>query len=453
MTAGSYSMDNFVPDPGTGSWYGTKGSKVWNGTDSPRSPYVAARYSVIIREVWSKKLKRTVLKELKCRVPGYRPKRLKSKDPHPYSMEYIRQLHTKQPKHNPPDGTFRPGLWCLASVVSPWSTSNPPLLNDNDQLKLVGRLIDQLQGSDFNMSVFLGEGHQTLGMLADTAIRVRKAISHARRLDVLGAARSLFEGTNRQPLRRHDWRLNKPGATSAHNSANLWLELQYGWKPLLNDAYGMAQSLAHAMLTPFTQTYRANVRRETSRSASAINFEWTYSCDVYRMMRRSLIAKISEDENSGAAARLGLLDPELVAWELLPFSFVADWFIPIGQWMEMRAKAGRLHGTFITSDKQIGFVANVERSGIPLEDFYCQVRFDRTISTTLKVPMPSFKPLDKVASWQHCANAVALATQMFLPRKRGTALEKEPGYNPSQLLGTITNSDAEKVRPPAKKKK
>jgi len=28
-----------------------------------------------------------------------------------------------------------------------------------------------------------------------------------------------------------------------------------------------------------------------------------------------------------------LTNPALVAWELVPFSFVADWFVPIGSWL------------------------------------------------------------------------------------------------------------------------
>jgi hypothetical protein len=35
----------------------------------------------------------------------------------------------------------------------------------------------------------------------------------------------------------------------------------------------------------------------------------------------------------------------------------------------------------------------------------------RTVSTSLDVPLPSWKPLSQVASWKHCANAVALLVQ------------------------------------------
>jgi hypothetical protein len=33
------------------------------------------------------------------------------------------------------------------------------------------------------------------------------------------------------------------------------------------------------------------------------------------------------------AKELGITNPALVAWELVPFSFVADWFLPIGNFL------------------------------------------------------------------------------------------------------------------------
>jgi hypothetical protein len=129
--------------------------------------------------------------------------------------------------------------------------------------------------------------------------------------------------------------------------------------------------------------------------------------------KRGIVAYITENGNSSIAATLGLLDPELVAWELVPFSFVADWFIPIGQWMEARAKASRLTGTFVTSDKATCLIDQLTIAGVSCSGYGAQISFNRSISSTLDVPMPTFKPLTKVASWQHCANALALAVGMF----------------------------------------
>jgi hypothetical protein len=346
----------------------------------------------------------------------YLPRRAKRKDPHAYSMVYTR---LQQSLVYFPDGRAFPD-W-LEAAPGAWSAEN--LFDANDQIKLVEKLVSKLRGSDFNMSVFLGEGHQTLSMIASTAIRVRRAIQQARRLNIYGAARAIFEGSGREPRKRHDWR--RPGHTWKGDAASLWLELQYGWIPLLKDVEGAAQSLAHSLYFPFLKTYRTSVRKEVNLDVNRgdVGQGVIPSFKISKSCRRGLIAIIQEQPKN-IAAELGLLDPELVAWELLPFSFVADWFIPIGQWMEMRAQAGRLIGTFITSDKWSGLAHSLSFSGtiaVASATTYSQVLFSRSVGSSLDVPMPNFKPLSKVASWQHCANALALLTQVFSssPKHRG----------------------------------
>lgn len=40
-----------------------------------------------------------------------------------------------------------------------------------------------------------------------------------------------------------------------------------------------------------------------------------------------------ENPNLHRATTLGLTNPAAIAWELVPFSFVVDWFIPIGNFL------------------------------------------------------------------------------------------------------------------------
>ncbi len=407
MTTGSYSLDAFQA-AGGGSWVGTKGSNSWSGTDEPRAPRVPTSYYYIYRTEYDPRKRRDVVRRYKIRRPGFTPKRARHGE-HAFTRTYLR---LEQANVTGPVGTFPDFLY-----INPGSWSASSLLTANDQIKLVSKLIEKLKGSDFNMSVFLGEGHQTLKLLGDTAIKLAKAGYHAKKLDLLGAARALFEGTTRKPLARHNWEKLRPGASSAKNASSLWLELQYGWLPLLKDAEACAQSLAHALNYPTVQTYRVGVRRETD-DVLVDNSNPAFKLALHRTKshRRGLIARISEKPTGWAT--LGLLDPELVAWELLPFSFVADWFIPIGSWMEARAWASRLTGTFITTDKRSALAGPVLFNGAPrTASRYRNMLFDRTISTTLAVPMPQMKSLGKVASWQHCANAIALVTQVFSPKR------------------------------------
>jgi len=135
--------------------------------------------------------------------------------------------------------------------------------------------------------------------------------------------------------------------------------------------------------------------------------------------KRTVIARMKEHQLPTLPQALGLMDPEIVVWEKIPFSFVWDWFQPIGPYLEARAFAQRLTGTFVTSEKKTGIAFPVQLKGT--KEFYSgpsypdymgnrDVIFSRTISTTLKVPKPEFKGLASASSFQHCLNGLALLT-------------------------------------------
>lgn len=316
MTVGSYSMDNWTYHGFSGSFVGTKGSKSWNGADRPKVVREKPAVQTILREIWDRKQRRYVLRTVRLYRARYFPKRVKGKDPHPYQMEYLRRnyelTYSRAFSNWVPDGwyhesgpigvTWEKPVWEDADVSIP-----------NQQIKLVGRLTDQLSGSDFNMSVFLGELPQTLNLLADSAIRIRKSITQLRRGNLLEASRLLFEGTGRKPHKGHDWRFPS-GKSLPQSTARNWLELQYGWLPLLKDAEGAAQSIAHALYWPLTKTYRANVKviKEIDSPRAVFgDTGWVYSsAKIHKLWRRSIVAYITEDRNASLPAALGLLDPE-----------------------------------------------------------------------------------------------------------------------------------------------
>jgi hypothetical protein len=288
----------------------------------------------------------------------------------------------------------------------------------NDTINLQGKMREKIVGSDFDMSVFLGEGRQTLVLIADSAKRIKTALDGFRGLDPGKVARAL--GVS--PVRVRDIMRKNPGGRklspreAAEAAAQAWLELQYGWIPLLKDAHGAAQALAQQLNEPAVQTYRVRQKNHTETcpvaSPSIQNYE--YRAEV----RAQLIARIKEVDVVGLN---GLIDPSSMAWELTPWSFVADWFIPIGSYLSARGLAQSVSGTFVTTISQREYFFT--QSGLSLNiwdkkvtDFnwrYMRVIVDRTVSSTLATPKPSFKTLGKVASWQHCVNAVALLTTSF----------------------------------------
>jgi len=312
--------------------------------------------------------------------------------------------------------------------------------DSNDQIKVLNKLREKLRGSDFNASVFLGEGHQTLRMLADSAIRIRKSLTHLRRGDLSGSARSLLEGTSRSPLKPYS-SMKQFNASNSKTIANNWIELQYGWLPLLKDSYALGEALAHRLELPLEMKVSASLRKEQSTQGT-----FTY-LGYYQMFPGDPIGRyfgtaagatrsaklkttIFMKERPSFIAEMGLTDPTQMLWELTPWSFVADWFIPIGNYLDARGLTSVYPGTYCTSELVTGknfpvrglsnLVGTFDLSKYSADSYYPKTRghaekfsYSRTYSQAPTVPLPSFKPLAKVASWQHCANAVALLTQRF----------------------------------------
>jgi hypothetical protein len=111
-----------------------------------------------------------------------------------------------------------------------------------------------------------------------------------------------------------------------------WLELSYGWTPFFFEIYGAA-------------TYVQQLLSETDADLSINAFGFSEAQgqqgnQYYNVQAQgSCLCNWSVDlqivnENVRHQNALGLHNPGLIFWELVPLSFVADWFIPIGTWLE-----------------------------------------------------------------------------------------------------------------------
>lgn len=118
-----------------------------------------------------------------------------------------------------------------------------------------------------------------------------------------------------------------------------WLELQYGWLPLLSDIHGGIQvandilsnaqhhSYAKRQLTNTLWTYGLTSGGPSQFLSPQIKTEGYTSVDVRYNFRVS-------NTNLAFLNSLGVLNPLYTVWVALPFSFVVDWFLPVGDWLQ-----------------------------------------------------------------------------------------------------------------------
>lgn len=181
----------------------------------------------------------------------------------------------------------------------------------------------KLSSGEVNIGSALAESRQTVQMIAERAAKLSNAMVFAQSRSFSKAAKEL--GVSYTP------RSNSRSRTLASN----WLELQYGWLPLMGDIYGLCQELKKSLSKG--QTVRATRKVSTQFSLpykepdpawyTNLSFDWNLGVTV------NLVAKV-DNPTLARLNSLGLINPATVAWERMPWSFVVDWFIPVSTFLQ-----------------------------------------------------------------------------------------------------------------------
>jgi len=273
----------------------------------------------------------------------------------------------------------------------------------NDQLRLLSKLSSKARSHDFNLAVNVAQGKQTVGMVVDLLKSMGLAALDARRGNFPSAIRRF----NVSPGRKSKFKYK--------DISSRWLELQYGWLPAMGDSYEALlayQNLTQKRTTRFTASITVKGSWEASASPGIYKGPGFYTGS--RFIRCELTESIS------AARTLGLTDPLSVVWEVIPWSFCIDWFLPVGSYLENLNVIPKLVGRFLQTDFIRGYEYAKPINDTPSNIFYYKlrgtskpVRVIRSVTSSLSVPSPRFISLADAMSTKRIYNALALAHQRF----------------------------------------
>lgn len=191
------------------------------------------------------------------------------------------------------------------------------------------KVLNEVKNSKVNLGQVYGERHQTVLLAQKTVERVVRTVNYLRKGNWNAAANEVGVKPSASKHKAHSKRhLKNPEQATAQG----WLELQYGWRPLLQDVYGSLE---------FVQDkWARNIRQRVVKSGSDEDAPftlpysdgastWTYKQTRKTTVKYTLFYTVPQ-EFLKTLSEAGITNPALVAWELLPWSFVVDWFLPVG---------------------------------------------------------------------------------------------------------------------------
>jgi len=209
---------------------------------------------------------------------------------------------------------------------------------DEREGELANKIRGKLNQKKTDLGVTMAEFGKTADMVSKTANRLYWAVKAVRsgNLPLFAEVLGFDYGLRQSKRWRKQQSMSKFGTAAGTErfAAQMWLEYSYGWKPLLNDVYTTAEAFAETMIERqnLVRWVHAEVRNSHTVSETFDVRNWTarkvWTMEVQRKMK---IAYKIDPGGVNALNVFGLTNPLTIAWELVPFSFVADWFLPIGQ--------------------------------------------------------------------------------------------------------------------------
>lgn len=207
----------------------------------------------------------------------------------------------------------------LFAAVSPFNYQPTPNF-DHVYNEAVAKLGEKLRGG-LDVSVDLAEANKTRKML-----KVTDTV-----LDLVKTATKRF------------------GTLKA--LGNAWLTNQYGIQPLLKTIYGLAEENIRVVINS-TEHYSVRSTVKYTPTSLLVPAYWgnivVPVTEADMKMSVTLGVNMRTPQAEETLRRFTSLNPASIAWELTPYSFVADWFYNVGGYLRSLETQALYHNDYIS---------------------------------------------------------------------------------------------------------
>lgn len=247
--------------------------------------------------------------------------------PWPYVTEHVNQFHGRDDhwddsQNKDVEALFRDEkiMHALHTQIADAADQN---LTDIDT-QLIRKIYSKMRRNVVHVGNLVAERKQTFDMIVTVARRIQKLIS---------LKRSVLSEAGKAAMNPKHW-------------ANEVLAFKFGVEPLINDFQALRKFLETSDPETLVVTVRTNSGGPRTLSFRSNGITFTGTVEVSYVIKMRATNEIFNTLNS-----FGLINPAEILWEVAPWSFVLDWFVPCGQWI---ASLTADHGLeFVTGTRKV----------------------------------------------------------------------------------------------------
>lgn len=252
-------------------------------------------------------------------VPTYWWKQTTSSRQHrPYNLNLPYVSYTRQVIDYVTQDYYDQGLYTSIENACPVAVGIFPGAYN----RAYGKLVSDL-GDASLWAVNAVEWRQSVDLIAKDGLTLLKFAKKLNKFDFVGAARVLKT------------QIPKGLRATAKSFGNNFLKFHFGWEPLVNDIGAAVNTIQNPIRskaikgrgrTQNQEIVRADFGNPAVYGVRTTTYTYYTSCQIGCMVK-------VDNPNLYLASQLGFVNPVSVAWELVPFSFVVDWFANVGQFL------------------------------------------------------------------------------------------------------------------------
>lgn len=195
--------------------------------------------------------------------------------------------------------------------------------------KFMGEVGERVEGM-----VNLLQLNQAVEMISKRLMQVHRFTKAVRSGNVIQALNELNIHGHERRVRVH-FDARRDLRRGVKDFGSTWLEYSYGLKPILEDIHNGAKILSSDFgLRPIKTRAKESYLRDFSRRDTSLNGGDLVKATLRGTAKATVGGNVMiTNPNLFLAQKMGLTNPLEWAWELIPLSFVVDWFVNFGDFL------------------------------------------------------------------------------------------------------------------------